>query len=686
MRIQFKNLIISFVLVFICLFSSGLRADEGMWLFNALPRDYLKQQYDFEPDQAWADHLMRSSVRLNIGGSGSFVSSDGLVLTNHHVGSDTIQKLSTPEADLMKLGFYARKLEEELKAPDLELNALVSIIDVTERIQKELAGIDDPAQAAVARRGLISTIAKEATDATGNRCDVVELYGGGRYHLYEYKRYTDVRLVWAPELAAAYFGGDADNFEYPRYCLDAAIFRVYEDERPAKIEHFLRWNDAGPAEGELVFVSGHPGSTKRIYTHAALEFERDVRMPIVLDFIRRREILLQQFGLRGAELKRQANDELLSFQNSRKAYTGMLAGLQDPMVMEQKASDEAKLIEQIKGDMKLADYAEAWRQIAEIQEKYAELQRQSISLNTRIFNVAHTFVQMADEDQKPNAERLAKFSDAARESLKQQLLSAAAFYLDLERVKLTDLLARIVERRGGNDELVKRLLNGQSPQARVSGLLAETQIHDPEFRRQLFEGGSAQIQASSDPMLEFARLIDPEIRRLNELSEALDEIETQAYAKISEALFATRGTTIYPDATFTLRLAFGTVKGYEQDGEPIPAWTTMGQAFEHELAHNAEGDFKLPESWHAAKDRFNHRQPYNFVCTADIIGGNSGSPVVNRAGELVGLIFDGNIQSLTSDFFFSDTQARATSVHAGAIREALRNIYGAADLADALGK
>ena len=325
-------------LVFYSPVGNRAAADEGMWLFNQLPRDELKSKYDFEPSAEWADKLMRASVRFNVGGSASFVSSNGLVLTNQHVGSDTVQKLSNKDNNYYKNGFLARSLDQELKAPDLELNQLLTIVDVTNRVNSVIRPGMSVADAFAARRAVIATIEQEATEETGNRCDVVTLYGGGRYHLYQFKKYTDVRLVWAPEAAAAFFGGDADNFEYPRYCLDACIFRVYENDRPAKIKHFLKWNDDGPADGELVFVSGNPGSTSRIYTTAALKYERDHRMPYVLNFIYRREILLQQFGLQGEEYKRIADDELLSFQNSRKAYKGMLAGPARPWIHEIQSS------------------------------------------------------------------------------------------------------------------------------------------------------------------------------------------------------------------------------------------------------------------------------------------------------------------------------------------------------------
>jgi hypothetical protein len=544
----------------------------------------------------------------------------------------------------------------------------------------------DPAEAVAARRAVMAKIEEEANKRTGNRCNVVTLYGGGRYHLYEYKRFTDVRLVWAPEQAAAFFGGDADNFEYPRYCLDACIFRVYENGEPARVKSFLAWNDEGTREGDLVFVSGNPGNTSRIFTSDALRYERDIRIPDVLDFIRRREILLQQYGLNGPEQERQANAELLSAQNSRKAYSGMLGGLQDPAVMQQLAAEEAELRKKIAADPALAELDKAWERVREISQRRAELRDVSFTLNTRLYTLARTLVRLASEDEKPNAERLPEFRDSGRESLLQDLLSDAPIYPDLERVKLADLIARTVELRGADDPVSELILDGHSPSERANQLISNTRLTDAGFRKQLVEGGPNTIRSSDDPLLQFASSLDEEERRLRSIADELEEIEQQAYAQITEALFAIHGTSVYPDATFTLRLAFGVVKGYEDGGKTLPPWTTIEEAFEHEKRHGSEEPWQLPRSWHDARGQIMGSTPLNFVCTADIIGGNSGSPVVNRDLELVGLIFDGNIQSLTSDFYYSEDQARAISVHAGAIREALRNIYGAADVANQLGQ
>lgn len=662
------------------------KADEGMWLFNALPLEYLKSKYGFEPTDEWSEKLMKSSVRFNVGGSASFVSSNGLVLTNHHVGSDTIFKLSDQENNYLEDGFLAKSLDEELKAPDLELNQLVNIVDVTEKVKAAVTDGMSASEAAMARRKVISEIQAAALEESGLRSDVVTLYGGGRYHLYQYKKYTDVRLVWAPESAAAFFGGDADNFEYPRYCLDACLFRVYENGEPAKIEHFLKWSDKGADKDELVFVSGNPGNTSRIYTVAALKHQRDVRLPYVLDFIRRREVLLQQFGLNGEEQARRAQDGLFGIQNARKARIGMLQGLQDPAVMAAKEKAEADLLAKINADPELKKYAKAWEQIAEVQQKNKEIQGKGAAPNSTLYNLAVQIVELAIENEKPDGERYPEFTDARRQSLMQQMLSSAPIYQDLDQVLLADSVARMLEMRGADDEYCKMILDGKSPSDVAAYCIGGTRLKDVEFRKTLIEGGLEAVKSSDDPLIQLALKAEPDARKWRKITDEIGELETQAYAQIAEATFATQGTSTYPDATFTLRLAFGPVTGYEENGQQIPAWTNFGGAFDHEASHQGQKDYQLPESYHKAREKMNPETPFNFVCTADIIGGNSGSPVVNKDLELVGLIFDGNIQSLTGDYLYTDRQCRAVSVHSSAIREALKYVYEAEDLAAELGK
>jgi hypothetical protein len=660
-------------------------ADEGMWLFNDPPKKVLKEKYNFDVPGAWLEHLQKASVRFNDGGSGSFVSAAGLVMTNHHVGTDCIQKLGAKEHDYIKTGYSAKTPAEEAKCADLELNVLMSIEDVTARVNGAVTSGMDASAAEKARRAAINTIEKESLDKTGLRSDVVTLYNGGAYHLYRYKKYTDVRLVFAPEKEAAFFGGDPDNFEYPRYDLDICFFRVYENGQPAKVEHYLKWNPQGAKDGDLVFVSGHPGSTARLNTMRHLEFLRDRSNPFVMDLLRRRELLLRVFSERDRENLRRAQDELFGTENSRKAYTGMQGGLQDPALMEQKRAAEQQLRDAVNRDPKLREaYGSAWDEVAAtlqtVDRIYTDLNllESGRAFHSRLFGIARTLLRLAEESQKPNGERLREYSEAGLESLKQELFSDAPVYDDLEMLDLGDSLSMYAEMKGMADELVGKVLAGKSPQARAEELIRGTKLKDVAERKRLAEGGLKAIQASTDPMIALARLVDPPARQLRKVfDDQVSEPRRQAYAKIARARFAVYGTNIYPDATFTLRLSFGEVKGYEENGRQVQPVTTLGGAFAHAADHADLEPFHLPKSWTEHKARLNLSTPLNFVNTADIIGGNSGSPVVNREGELVGIIFDGNIQSLVLDYIYTDKQARALAVHSAGIVEALKKIYGA---------
>ena len=664
-------------------------ADEGMWLFNRPPRALLKQRYGFEPTQAWLDHLQKASVRFNSGGSGSFVSANGLLLTNHHVGLDCLAKISTEKRDYVVTGFHAKTAAEEVKCVDLELNVLMSIEDVTARVQGAVTPSMSTPEAQRARRAVMSTIEQESTQKTGLRSDVVTLFQGGEYHLYRYKKYTDVRLVFAPEVAIAFFGGDPDNFEYPRYDLDICFFRAYENDKPVHPADYLTWSAAGAKEGDLTFVSGHPGRTSRLNTLHHLKFFRDVTYPFNLNLLRRREVLLNTYAERSVENDRRAHDDLFGVKNSRKAYLGRIAGLQDPAIMKKKADAEAALRQKVEADPQLkAQYGDAWSMVEKVFDTYLPFAMEfrfvegGVAFNSHLFGTARTLLRLGDESAKPNAERLREFRESNIESLKQQLYSEAPIYEDLETVELADSLAHWMETIGADDPLVKQVLSGKSPQERASELVRTTKLRDVAVRKQLGEGGKAAVDASNDPMIQVARIVDARARELRKkYEESVEEPQTQAYAKIANATFKASGGDTYPDATFTLRLSFGPVKGFEENGKPVSWRTTIGDTFEHAAAHANKEPFALPKTWTDKKAALdNDTTPFDFVNTADIIGGNSGSPVVNRAGEFVGIIFDGNLQSLPWDYQFDDRVGRAVSVHSAGIIDALTRIYGAGDV------
>jgi Peptidase S46 len=673
-------------------------ADEGMWLFNLPPTQQLKSKYGFDLTKSWLQHTQLSSVRFNNGGSGSFISPDGLTFTNHHVGSECIQQLSTGGKDYLKNGFYAKTEAEEGKCPNLELNVLEEIEDVTAQVNAAVKPGTSVADQGQAQRAAMSTIEQQCATETKLRCDVVTFYSGAMYHLYKYKKYTDVRLVFAPEFQAAFFGGDPDNFEYPRFDLDVCFFRIYENDKPVHLDNYLRWSPAGVKEGDLIFVSGNPGSTGRLNTMGQLEFLRDLGYPLVLERLARRDQLLKKFSAESAENDKIAHEDLFSVENSLKAIRGYESGLKDMSLMAKKSAEENKMRQAVAGDAaKQKEFGDPWGEIAKAMDTEKQFYlpltyfERRAGFSGELAAYARILVRGAEERPKPNADRLREYRDSALPSLEQDLFSTAPIYKSLERVELGDSLAEMKEKLP-NDPLVTKVLDGKAPAELGQSLIEGTKLDDVAVRKQLWEGGQAAIDASTDPLIKLMQQIEPESREVRKrYDDQVDAVVRQDGATVAKIRFATEGTATYPDATFTLRLSYGVVRGYTEDGQgttpkgtKLPYVTNFRGAFEHAEAHGNKDPYELAPSWIKAKSKIKLDTPLNAVETADIIGGNSGSPVLNRAGELVGIIFDGNIQSLPWDFVYDDTIGRSIHVDSRGILEALRNVYGATSLVDEL--
>src|SRR6266478_5942141 len=565
-------------------------ADEGMWLFNAFPKEKVKSQYGFLPTQQWLDHVRLSSVRFNNGGSGSFVSADGLTFTNHHVGAGCVQQLSSEGHDYIKNGFYAKTGAEEAKCPNLELNQLVGIEDVTDKVNAGLKPEMSTADAGQAQRSAMSAIEKDCATSTGLRCDVVTLYSGEVYNLYKYKKYTDVRLVFAPEFEAAFFGGDPDNFTFPRYDLDITFFRIYENDKPVHLDNYLQWSKVGVKDGDLIFVSGHPGNTDRLKTMAQLEFLKNVDFPFRLASYKRRIDMLQKFSAESAENARIAQEDIFGLQNSQKAIKGEYEGLQDMAVMSRR--DAAERVREKAYMDKHPGEPNPWQEISkavkvnrEIYDPLTYVERMRGFSSDLAFD-ARTLVRAAEEKPKPNGDRLREYRDSGLPSLEQQLFSSAPIYKNLETATLALSLAQMQEALGADDAAVKASLNGKSPEEAAKALIAGTKLEDVAVRKQLYEGGKAAVDASTDPLIVLMRNVDSEARAVRKrFDDEVDAVVRRDGAAIARARFDPTGFTQPPDATFTLRLSYGTVKGYEENGKKIPYFTTFGGAFQHAEEH-----------------------------------------------------------------------------------------------------
>jgi hypothetical protein len=664
-------------------------ADEGMWPLEAFPSEVVAQRYGFKPSREWLDSVQLASARLAQGCSGSFVSERGLVLTNHHCVRRCVEQLSTGSADLHARGFFARTDKDELKCPALEVNRLEAVRDVTASIT-EATRDKSGAAFAEAKRGRQATLERECATGDNVRCEVVEFYHGGQYRLYQYRRFQDVRLAFAPEAAAGFFGGDPDNFNFPRYDLDMALMRVYDNGAPLRVQHYFPFSKSGAAAGELTFVSGHPGRTSREVTVAQLEFVRDVQLPRVLWRLAEMRGLLTEFQHRGKEQKRISEGTLFSIENSLKANRGRHEALLDANFFSAKVRAEQEFKRKLTASPNKSQAAlRGWDEVSaalgtyrEIFDRYELLER-ARGFDSELFRIARTLVRAAQELPKPNEARLREYNEAGLPQLKHELLSPAPIYAELEVATLAFALGKLREILGADDPLVKSVLGKKSPTALASEFVRRSGLAKVAERKRLLDGGPAAVDASTDPMIVLAKLVDPEARKVRKRYEnEVESVLTRAHGEIAKARFALYGTSIYPDATFSLRLSYGSVQGWtERGGVKVPPFTTLAGAFER---HTGEDPFALPKSWLAARSKLTLETPLNFVTDNDIIGGNSGSPVINKNAEIVGLIFDGNIHSLGGDFGFDPRTHRAVSVHSSAMLEAIEKIYGAARLASEL--
>jgi Peptidase S46 len=675
---------VDFSLLTLALAASALFADEGMWTFDNLPADQLKEKYNFVASKQWLENIQLASVRLADGGSGSFVSPDGLLLTNHHVARGQLQKSSTPQHDYIKEGFYAQTREQEIKSPDLEVAILISTENVTDRISRQIKDITEEKQQFKARKAAIAEIERESQSKTGLQSQVVTLYSGGEYWLYRYKRYTDLRIVFAPEQQAAFFGGDPDNFTYPRYDMDFALFRVYENGKPIHSPNYLKWNANGARDGELVFVSGNPGTTRRLATLSQILFDRDVADPLVLELIKNRIDLLQQYSSRGSEQARQAASEIFNLQNTQKAIKGERDALLNKQTFDKKQREENAFRSLVlsKPEWK-QQFGGAWDAITGAERKYEPRVKFRLfrALDSQLAEFAETIVEYVSEIKKPAGERLPGYQEAELNSLRFQLFSPAPLYPEFEKAKLAGSLRLDIEELGNADPFLKTVLGGRTPEEAAAALVDGTKLSDLAVRKQLVEGGEAAVNASTDPMIVLARKLDPMRREMTKWREEnVTSVVQHAGEQLGKARFVAYGKSTYPDATFTLRLSYGQVKGYPMNGTIAPSKTTFYGLYDRASSFDDRGPFVLPSRYDKARDNLTLSTPLNFVTTNDIVGGNSGSPVVNREGELVGLIFDGNIESLAGDYVYDETVNRSVAVHTAAITEVLKKLYNVGPL------
>jgi hypothetical protein len=679
------------LLVMALLFSTGSAlADEGMWTLHNFPSKKVEEAYGARIDEAWLNRLQRSITRLESGCTGSFVSPDGLMLTNHHCAMQCLSELSSEKEDLVGNGFNAGSRAGERKCPGGIISVLMQVEEITPKINAITSGLDS-AKANEIRKQELSKLEAACVEASKKdkngplACESVSLYQGGQYFLYKYKRYDDVRLALAPESSIAAFGGDPDNFNFPRWSLDFTLMRAYENGKPARTPNHLSWRAEGPQEGEAVFVAGHPGSTNRLLTVEQLKLQRDTQFPAYL--YRNSELRgrLIEWGKTGDEPARIIQRPLQSIENSLKVYRGLQRALLDDRLMTEKAATEQGLREFVISKPELtSQVGSAWDDIASAQDRYREIYDRyqylegGVGFNSKLFSYARQLVRAAEERSKPNEMRLREYADSTLPKIEAAVLAQTPVYSEYEKLTMSFGFDKMREVLGPDDQIVRQLLSKESPETLATKLISETKLADASVRKSLWEGGTQAIQASTDPMIVLARSIDAEARALRKVYE--DEIQapvTAGQERIARARFAAFGTETYPDATFTLRLSYGAVKGWTEKGENIVPFTKLERLYERATG---QPPFQLPQTWLDAKSKLDLNTPFNYVSTNDIVGGNSGSPLIDAEGRLVGLAFDGNIHSLSGNYWYDAEKNRAVAVHPAIIVMALRDVYGAKEL------
>jgi hypothetical protein len=681
-----------FCLLLLTGFASAAIADEGMWTLDNFPQAVVKQKYGVGIDDAWLARLQRSITRLEGGCTGSFASPEGLVLTNHHCAMGCIGNLSTASNNLVDSGFNSGGRAGERQCPGAIISVLVGTEDITAQVNSATAGLPD-AQSNTVRKQTLSRLESECT-ARANKgkpgafaCESVTLYQGGQYFLYRYKRYDDVRLVFAPEVAMAAFGGDPDNFNFPRWSLDFSLMRVYENGKPARTPDYLRWRAEGPKAGDPVFLGGHPGSTSRLLTVDQLKFLRGVAIPSYIarnSELRGRMIV---WATTGDEPHRIVDETLRGLENGLKVNRGLQSALLDDRLMDDKAAAERELRTRLSADAKLAPLTgTAWDDIAKAQARYRDIYdrylflENAAGLNSKLFGYARLLVRGAAERAKPNEQRLREYADSNLPKMSAGLLATTPVYPGFETLTLSFSLEKMREVLGPDDDVVRRVLGKESPESLAEQLVKSSKLADPAVRKALWDGGAAAVEASQDPMIVLARSVDPDARTVRKTYE--DQIQAPVAAgqeKIAKARFAVLGTKVYPDATFTLRLSYGDVRGWVEKGQQVDPFTKVGRLYERATGKDP---FRLTQRWLDARSKLDLNMPFCYVTTNDIVGGNSGSPLVDAQGRLVGLAFDGNIHSIAGSYWYDESKNRAVAVHPGIILTALRQVYGAEAIAN----